>query len=267
MFKYITIILLFLSTSVYAGDPSILRVDDHRGPWMDTIDEDARDYAYQRVNNHTYRGPTALRFELRDGDCYTAYPESPSSGWDDCTRDRERSEVRERWSAPLDTSMWYQISMFIPEDYEPMYPKQIFWQWHNGDWGPNLYFHLNENKFHIDILTRRHQTTTQYTFGREILKLGYWHEITVNAVWSADPERGRLLVFVDNQLIVEHFGPTLDLETYFSGTGPHVKYGIYRSHLYRYNEPGPHPTHVLFFDEYRRGFDFESVDVGNYPGD
>lgn len=257
---------MLLSTALFA-DPSILSVDDHRGPWTDTIDLDAEGYAYQRQSQWVYHGSTALRFELRDGDCYTAYPENPAQGWDDCTRDRERSEVRERWNAPVDKDMWYQLNMLIPADYTPMYPKQIFWQWHNGNNGPNLYFHLNENRFHIDILTEPGKTTTQYTFGDNILTLGTWHEITVNVVWSNNPRIGKLRVFVDGVMIVDHRGATIDDESYYNGVGPFVKYGIYRSHLSRYEYEGPHPTHVLYFDEYRRGFSEAEVEAFNYPGD
>lgn len=268
MFKYyFTILLLLLSTALYAQGTSILQVDDQRGPWTDTVDEDARTYAYTIENTITARGPTALRFEVRDGDCFTAFPDNPESGWDDCTRDRERSEVRERWDAPLDTSVWYQLHMLIPNDYEPMYPKQIFWQWHNGLWGPNIYFHLNENKFHIDILTKPGQTTTQYTYGTDVLTLGEWHELTVNIVWSNNENRGRMILFIDGQRLLEYYGATLDIATYESGRGPHTKYGIYRSHLFRYVPDGPHPTHVLYFDEYRRGSTPFEVDDDNYVGD
>jgi hypothetical protein len=263
---YITTLFIGLST-VLLADTSVLPVDQYRGPWTDTIDLDASDYAYALEDEIVYHGDTALRFELRDGDCFTAYPANPSSGWDDCTRDRERTEVRERWNAPVDEHMWYQLNMLIPLDYEPMYPKQIFWQWHNGNWGPNVYFHLNENRFHIDILTKEGQTTTQYTFGDDVLTLGEWHEITVNAVWSADPQLGRLTVYVDDVLLVDHRGATLDEATYLSNIGPFVKYGIYRSHLSRYAYEGPHPTHVLYFDEYRRGPSASSVEALNHPGD
>jgi len=267
MLKFIIAFLLAMSTTVFSQDTSILLNDQNRGPWTDTVDEDARAYAYTLETDNVFRGPTALRFELRDGDCFTAYPENPASGWDDCTRDRERTEVRERWSPPLDTRMWYQLHMFIPNDYEPMYPKQMFWQWHNGLWGPNVYFHLNENKFHIDILTKPGQTTTQYTFGTDVLTTGKWHEITVSVVWSNDDAVGNLNVYVDRKRVVQHYGATLDDETYASGRGPHVKYGLYRSHLFRWNSSEPHPTHVLYFDEYRRGFSLEEVDARNYPGD
>ena len=141
----------------------------------------------------------------------------------DCTRDRERSEVRERWDAPVDTNLWYSIMLYIPADYEPMYPKQMFWQWHNGNWGPNMYFHLNENKFHVDILTEPGLTTTQYTFGDDKLTLGQWHNLVVNVVWSARPEIGRMTLYLNGEPLVVHVGATLDQETWASGVGPHVQ--------------------------------------------
>ena len=63
---------------------NVLRVDENRGPWMDTVDESARAYAYKRIAGFSRKGATSLRFEVRDGDCYTAYPLNPTQGWDDC---------------------------------------------------------------------------------------------------------------------------------------------------------------------------------------
>lgn len=267
MKKLLAVLSIFFATVSFAGTTDELPVDDHRGWWFQTIDLDAQDYAYDVVSDLTRKGDTALRFELRDGDCYTAYPENPSSGWDDCTRDRERSEIRERWNPPLDKSVWYAFSLYIPEDYEPMYPKQIFFQWHAGP-SPSIYYHLNENKFHIDILAEVGVTTTQYTFGDDILTLGEWHDFEVNIVWSGDAQSGRMILYVDGVRIVNYSGPTLPMEVYNSSeTGPQVKMGIYRSHLFRWSEDRSHPTHVLYFDEYRRGLTHSEVDLDNYEGD
>ena len=272
MRKLFVILLAFIfATFSVAGTTTELPVDEHRGWWFETIDLDARDYAYNIVNDITRKGDTAIRFELRDGDCYTAYPENPSSGWDDCTRDRERTEVRERWNPPLEKSVWYAFSMFIPEDYEPMYPKQIFFQWHGGP-APVIYYHLNENKFHVDILAEVAVTTTQYTFGDDILTLGEWHDFEVNIVWSADAQAGRMILYVDGVKLIDYSGATLPIEVHQNilfGTekSPEVKFGIYRSHLFRWTEDRPHPTHVLYFDEYRRGLFQSDVDLDNYEGD
>jgi hypothetical protein len=266
----LTFLSLLFATVSYADHdhlmwgPIGLPVDEQRGPWFATIDLDATEYAWQRVNDVTRKGDTSLRLELRDGDCFTAYPHDPAREWDDCTRDRERSEIREKWYAPLDTSVWYAFSMYIPEDYEPMYPKQIFFQWHGGDWGPNVYFQLNREKFLIDVLTEEHQTTTQYEVGE--LSKGRWLDFVIQVKWTKH-DTGFFILYNDGNELWNYSGPTMDQKTYDIGTGPYVKMGIYRSHLSRWTQDRPHPTHVLYFDEYRRGRTFNEVDVNNYQGD
>ena len=123
------------------------------------------------------------------------------------------------------------------------------------------------HKFHVDILAEVGQTTTQYTFGDNILTLGEWHDFEVNIVWSANEQNGKMLLYVDGVRLIEYRGPTMPQEVYDAGEGPQVKFGIYRSHLSRWSEDRPHPTHVLYFDEYRRGYNHTDVDVDNYTGD
>lgn len=281
----LSIVTLVGLASVDAGqledilyNPQGLPVDDKRGPWFATIDVEATEWAWNRQSVATRRGETALRFEVRDGDCFTANPSNPESGWDDCTRDRERSEIREKWSPPLNREVWYEWSMLIPNDYEYIYPKQIIFQWHGGDWGPNAYFQLNRNNLLIDILTQEHQTTFQHKVG-EIPK-NRWLDFTVRAVWS-DKENGEFDVWIQDttlahamiypyhgQKVLEYRGPTMDSDTVKKkGVGPHVKMGVYRSHLFRWTEARPLPTHVLYFDEYRRGYTYEEVAIERYRGD
>lgn len=245
-------------------NPQGLPVDEFRGPWFATIDLDATDYAWQRQTELTRKGNTALRLEVRDGDCFTAYPHDPAREWDDCTRDRERAEIREKWYAPLDTPVWYAFSMYIPEDYEYMYPKQIFFQWHGGDWGPNVYFQLNRDKFLIDVLTEEHQTTTQHEVG--VLPKGRWIDFQVQARWT-NASTGFFNLYINGSEVWKYTGKTMDDKTYRIGKGPYVKMGIYRSHLFRWTEDRPHPTHVLYFDEYRRSLNFSDVDIVNHAGD
>jgi hypothetical protein len=270
MKKLLLICSLLISSFAQAGTIDELPTDENRGQWFQTIDLDAQDYAYDVVTDTKRKGQTALRFELRDGDCYTAYPDNPTQGWNDCTLDRERSEVRERWNPPLDKSVWYAFSVYIPTDYEPMYPKQIFFQWHAGP-APAIYYHLNKNNFNIDILTEVGKTTTQYNLGKDVLTLGEWHDFEVNIVWSGDPQSGRMITYVDGKKIVDYSGATLPNDVYNDmqngAKTPEVKFGIYRSHLFRWTEPRPHPTHVLYFDEYRRGLFQENVDLDKHSGD
>ena len=260
----IVIILALFTIEVRAGNQQDIPADEHRGSWFDTIDEDARSYAYTKVYNISRKGPSSLRFELRDGDCYTAVPENPASGWDACTRDRDRTEVRERWEPQLDTDTWYSFSVYTPSDYQAVYPKQMIFQWHNGVWGPNAFFEYNRNKFNLNILTEEHTTTYNTTLGQ--ITRGKWIDVVVNVNWT-NKNTGYLRVYINGELVHEHNGPTMDDAGYASGHGPHVKYGIYVSHKFRWEGPGPRPTHVLYFDEYRRGYSYRDVNINNYEGD
>jgi hypothetical protein len=258
------LVTIFVSFSAWAGQVADLPLDAQRGRWIDTIDEDARPYAYKKQGDVKRKGDTALRFELRHGDCYTAVLANPTAGWDDCTRERERSEIREKWNPRLNTDVWYAFSVYIPKDYVPMYPKQIFFQWHNGTWGPNVYFQLNKNTFLVDILTEVESTTKQFNLGQ--LEKGVWHDFQINAVWSNKPT-GKLVVYRNGGNVLEYTGPTMDPVGYATGHGPHVKMGLYVSHLSRWTSTEKRPTHVIYFDEYRRGYSYDEVDITKYQGD
>jgi hypothetical protein len=258
------LVTMMVTVSAWSGQVADLPTDDRRGRWIDTIDEDARSYAYNRQSALVRKGASALRFELRHGDCYTAVPAAPATGWDDCTRERERTEIREKWSPKLDTEVWYAFSVHIPKDYTPMYPKQIFFQWHNGVWGPNVYFQLNKNTFLIDILTQVDKTTQQFNLGQ--LEKGVWHDFTVRAVWSSR-DTGKLSVYRNSKPVLEYTGPTMDADSYSKGAGPHVKMGLYVSHLSRWTSKDKRPTRVIYFDEYRRGYSANIVDIRKNQGD
>jgi len=271
MIRTILFLTLFLVTGCnsYAGT-EILRVDNARGPWMDTVDEEARTYAYTRVEGFSRKGPTSLRFEVRSVDCYTAYPSNPSRGWDDCTRHRERSEVREKWTAPWNIPVWYGISIYIPEDYNFLYPKQIIFQWHRGE-QPVAYLKLERKNLKLDILTELGETTSIYDLGNVFDKgwAGRWIDVYWYINWSVE-NTGFLNMWIDREQVIQHTGATTDEEKGKCGTkdcGVFVKYGIYRSHLFRY-EGGENnvPTQVLYFDEYRRGYSHREVDIESNEG-
>ena len=261
---------LLLSLLLIVGCDSIantevLRTDSNRGPWMDTVDESARGYAYKRVAGFARKGATSLRFEVRSGDCFTAYPANPSSGWDDCTRHRERAEVREKWTAPWDMPVWYGISIYIPDNYNFLYPKQIIFQWHRGE-QPVAYLKLERKNLKFDILTELGQSTSIYDLGNvfEMGWAGKWIDLLWKVNWSKD-DTGHLYMWINDRQVIQHWGATSDKEEGKCGNrscGVFVKYGIYRSHLFRY-EGGEHnvPTQVLFFDEYRRGYTRNEVDI------
>jgi hypothetical protein len=261
--------IILLGCNSYANT-SILRSDNNRGPWTDTVDEEAREYAYKRVSGFSRKGPTSLRFEVRSGDCYTAFPLNPSSGWDDCTRHRERSEVRERWTAAWDMETWYAVSIFIPEDYNFLYPKQIIFQWHRGK-QPVAYLKLERDNLKFDVLTKLGESTSIYDLGnvtKENYK-GKWIDFLWKMNWSVD-DTGYIKMWINKKLVMDHKGPTSDKEEGKCGNrscGVFVKYGIYRSHLFRYEGGEDNlPTQILFFDEYRRGKTKQDVDINDLEG-
>lgn len=259
--------IILLGCNSYANT-SILRSDNNRGPWMDTVDEEARAYAYTRIAGFSRKGATSLRFEVRDGDCYTAYPLNPTQGWDDCTRDRERSEVREKWTAPWDKTVWYGISIFIPQDYNFFYPKQIIFQWHRGE-QPIAFLKLERKNLKLDILTKLGRSTSIYDLGNVFLKeyVGKWMDVIWEVRWDAD-DTGYLNMWINGNQVIKHKGATSDKEVgkcKHRGCGTFVKYGIYRSHLSRYGG-GVIPTQVLYFDEYRRGKTKQDVDINDLEG-
>ena len=262
-FMFFVLLLLFVTGC--NADTSVLRTDNNRGPWMDTVDESARGYAYKRVAGFSRKGATSLRFEVRSGDCYTAYPNNPSSGWDDCTRHRERAEVREKWTAPWNTTVWYGISIYIPDNYNFLYPKQIIFQWHRGK-QPVAYLKLERENLKFDILTELGQSTSIYDLGNvfEMGWAGKWIDVLWKINWSEN-DTGHLYMWIDDSQVIQHWGATSDKEEGKCGNrscGVFVKYGIYRSHLFRYEGGEDNvPTQVLFFDEYRRGEIRNEVDV------
>lgn len=268
--KYLlSVILILVSSFAFANDilwnPQGYPEDEYRGGWFATIDIDAVDWAINTQSEITRLGPTALRFELRDGDCFTAQPENPSSGWDDCTRDRERTELRERWRPELDTLTWYTISIFVPKDYTYMHPKQIIWQWHSNH-SPDVYFQLDRDVFLVDVLTKVGETTDRYNLGNNLLTPGKWHDLVVRVVWS-NSDQGRFTLYVNGNKVLDHLGPTMSNESYANKIGPFVKFGIYRSHLSRWNSELPHPTQILYFDEYRRSYNYDEIRLENITGD
>ena len=74
-------------------------------------------------------------------------------------------------------------------------------------------------------------------------------------------------MYLDRKRILRHRGPTIDIDTQLYGRGPFAKFGIYRSHLFRWESEDPHPTQVLYFDEYRRGYEASDIDIREHSGD
>lgn len=175
-----------------------------------------------------------VRFELRPGDC--AKP-------DDCVSHRERVELSEDWRAPLEAEIWYRFRLLLPADYPEASPKQILGQWHDGRY-PVLSNRYELGAFWFDLMTRKGTTTSRFPL--TTFKKGAWNELVYAVRWS-DADAGRLRIWHDGRLAVDHRGATLIRGT---DVGPRLKLGIYRSDVDK--AEGPLPTQVVVFDDYRR---------------
>ena len=156
----------------------------------------------------------------------------------------------------------------MPQDYNFFYPKQIIFQWHRGK-QPVAFLKLERKNLKFDVLTKLGQSTSIYDLGNVFNKgyAGKWIDVLWQVRWDAD-STGYLNMWIDGNQVIKHRGATNDKEVgkcKHRGCGVFVKYGIYRSHLSRYGG-GTIPTQVLYFDEYRRGFNKQEVDVNNQEG-
>ena len=67
----------------------------------------------KKSEGHPVRsGETSLRFEVRAGDCGVFQ----GSGWDDCSKRRERKELRQSDNINIGET-WYHWSIYLPKDY------------------------------------------------------------------------------------------------------------------------------------------------------
>ncbi len=218
------------------------------------IGEKSRNYAITRVTNEKRRGKTSLRFEIRNGDCYTGH----SGQLNDCATFRERAEVSNLWLAPMDVPVYYAYSIKLPKDYPEMdNPYQIIGQFHDNQANnfSNQYqggqFYINVKYNHRD---RLHDYVSNFTKGK-------WHDFIYKIVWSTDPKKGLVEVTMDGKKLFSYRGRNLSDGAQI---GPYFKMGIYRSHLERYKH-GKHPTQVIYYDEYRHGKTLESVSYKKNP--
>lgn len=212
------------------------------------------EWGYHIVTSPTRAGAEAQRFEVRPGDC------AANGGWDDCARDRERSEFRPDQEWDPGTPQWMSFSVFMPQDFPVSERvKTTIAQIHQRG-GPiraagglisrppvmqmellgsalRLTVHIpNARNIHVDLA--------------EISALqGVWTDFQVQFDSGPQPV---LRVWVNGQLradVQDWQSPPPDF-FYF-------KYGIYRSFVSRHG--GPMPTQVLIFDEVSIGQTAEDV--------
>ena len=111
----------------------------------------SKTYGYGRVSApHPVRwGKTSERFEVRPGDC----GRSRSGRSDDCTRDRERSELIQVGELQrAGSEYWYGWSLYVPGDFETIYPVKVYFgQFHQKKAKPAFMFTNADGGYWLDV--------------------------------------------------------------------------------------------------------------------
>jgi hypothetical protein len=250
MFKLSGLILIFCFTFAAGKEVS--------------FPEPQGDYsAFRRsLNNHTAygrrvvqapspvrAGKFAERFELHSGDCGAA------PDWNDCTNDRERSELIQQkpYSKPNQV-YWYAWSFFIPSDYKNIFPVKVaLGQFIQEDQPkPPLMFQNGSGGYAVEAVQLEKKP---FLLIAEKDLRGRWHDLMLSALWSTGKD-GFFKIWVDGKLKFTHHGPTL------KHTEPVLfKYGIYRSFLSRFPHGKKIPDQTVYFDEVKWGKSRASVQI------
>ncbi|GAB4266013.1 MAG: hypothetical protein Kow0013_14770 [Pararhodobacter sp.] len=213
-------------------------------------------WGYGIVTAPTRAGAEAQRFEVRAGDC------AANAGWDDCARDRERSEFRTAHEWAHGTEQWIGFSLFLPADF-PSSPrvKTTLAQIHQTGGPARVAGGQTSHPplMQMEVLGEIWRLTVHQP-GRPNIHVDLAPLPALRGVWSDvqigyDSRAGRHLeVWVNGTLRarVENWHTTEPDRYYF-------KYGVYRSFVSRHG--GPMPTQVALFDEVRLGPDRASVAV------
>ncbi|WP_122074297.1 heparin lyase I family protein [Pseudophaeobacter sp. EL27] len=244
-------------------------------------------YRHAMVAGPVRRGDRAQRFEIRHGDC------GRSSGWDDCSTDRGRVEMKERpknaFSKP-GQGVWYGYSVLVPKDFVSLgRANTMLGQVKAEGWlMPMWSINLNDNPY---LLFADGQTCK---IGSLASWRGRWNDIAIFAHYGRQGQNVYFQMFKDGKLICQRKTPFMPAE--FRNKRPKLglKYGIYNSFVSRYlaskgrtpaavtayaqthenggsKSPSPTPfkydwgvrlpTHVIHYDEFRAGARREDVDV------
>ncbi len=212
------------------------------------------DWGYGIVDAPTRAGRQAQRFEVRPSDC------AANGGWDDCDRDRERSEFRPDLEWDSGQPMWLGFSVFLPPDFAVSNRvKTTIAQIHQRGGPirvagaqvsrpPVMQMELRGTTLrltvHVPGADNVHVTLAQVDAMR-----GAWTDFRVEFL-SGDALAMR--VWVNDALRADvRDWPTPPPEFFY------FKYGIYRSFVSRH--AGPMPTQVLYIDEVRMGPSASSV--------
>ncbi|WP_233402872.1 polysaccharide lyase [Marinomonas transparens] len=223
--------------------------DGDFGPFMRSLNN--QDYGYQVIGDVTGSAPVAQieKFEVRPGDCYW------NKSWNDCEKDRERSELSEKQKTTVAGSeYWYGWSIYFPKNYPNVYPtKTALGQFHQKSSHPVWMFQNASGGYHLDDHVSG--TKQYYQLIEEESLRGQWHKLEVHVRWAKE-QSGFFKVWVNDEQKVNYQGPTMNADKVY------FKYGVYRSFLSRYKTAAKKdevPRQIVYYANVKRGKTRESL--------
>ncbi|MEM7271312.1 MAG: polysaccharide lyase [Pseudomonadota bacterium] len=207
-------------------------------------------HGYEVMADPTGAAPSAKveRFEVRAGDC------AANGGWDDCAKDRERSELAERGNLSRNGDEdWYGFSVYLPEDWPDVWPtKTTIAQWHQERSHPVWMLLHRQGDLVLDNQSKgRSSEYVTLVSGAELR--GRWIEVEAFVRWSTGDD-GVFRLFIDGEEKVSRTGPTMTAEEVY------FKYGVYRSFISRHGHPVP--TQIALFASVRKAKKREGLHGG-----
>ena len=212
-------------------------------------------YGYQVTADPTGTAPVPIveRFEVRPGDC------GHNQVSDDCSTDRERSELVQRGARyPDQTEMWYGWYVFFPEDFPNINPtRTTFAQFHQEGAEPILMFLTKPEGYYGEVRDQEKPIQEISVIDENEKWRGKWLRVEVHAKWSRGDD-GFIEIYRDGIKRGEYHGITLE------GEGIFFKYGIYRSGISRYKEAqnkAEAPTQIVYFTGIKAGDTREEIQL------
>ncbi len=204
-------------------------------------------HSFRIVSDPVRSGRHAGRFELRAGDD---------------TGDGVRSELKEKYIAPLRREIWYSFSTFIPQDFPVVEQPTVITQWkasEDAGEGPAsrspILAHryvggalVVQIRFSGTKIQKANDGTRKVLYEQRDFPRGVWHDFVYRVRWSHRAD-GLVECWLDGRRIIDYAGPV----GYNDDKGPYFKFGLYP-------HAGDKPF-VIYHDEYRRGFTREEVGV------
>ena len=229
-----------------------------------------RIYWYPTFNNNSAKESWSIKIQneiVRAGDGAVRFELRPFDGYNDGNINSSRAELSESsYRAAMNRDIWYGFSIYIPDEYPAMEGKSmVIGQWHQNDrWGyPPLSqnYDVTNEELLIYLIPARFWTssdgTKHYSKKRGLWKIkdfkqNVWHDLIYNIKWTGD-DNGYFKVWHNGVQKIDFKGLT-----YIPGDtiGPFLKFGLYQMSA----AASKSQTHVIYFDEYRRGRSYEAVD-------